>query len=242
MIWKKQPVGSKLSDLQNNKASKDTATQSAAGLMSAADKTKLDRVGHTTIITATTLADLKTNLLNAVNGVDSADMLAVRISPSFSSDRFTSGSTYGGYAYNIYKASGTTSYFSVILSNNIGEDMFIGYNNGTWKFNSLNSKTSITITEPSGWTFNNNGCYKVGRTVCIIGSFATTNGTSEKTITFSNVIPSNFRPEFRVDFAGFNNATDRVLHGIATSNGNIVFYRQETESLTNIAFSLTYIL
>lgn len=100
----------------------------------------LSKVGHTTIITATTLADLKTNLLDAVNGVASGDMLAVRIAPSFSSDGFTSGSTYGGYAYNIYKANGTTSYFSVILSNNIGEDMFIGYNNGTWKFNSLNSK------------------------------------------------------------------------------------------------------
>ena len=108
-----------------------------------------NKIGHTTTITATTLADLKTNLLNAVNGVNSGDMLAVRISPSFSSDGFTSGATYGGYAYNIYKASGATSYFSVILSNNIGEDMFIGYSNGTWKFNSLNSKIEPIVVNSS---------------------------------------------------------------------------------------------
>ena len=94
----------------------------------------LSKVGHTTTITATTLADLKTNLLDAVNGVASGDMLAVRIAPSFSSDGFTSGTTYGGYAYNIFKSGGTTSYFSAMISNNVGDGMRIGYNNGTWYF------------------------------------------------------------------------------------------------------------
>ena len=71
MIWKKQPVGSKLSDLQNNKASKDTATQSAAGLMSAADKTKLDGVatGATAVSVVDNLnSDSTTSALSAAQG------------------------------------------------------------------------------------------------------------------------------------------------------------------------------
>lgn len=71
MIWKKQPVGSKLADLQNNKASKDAATQSAAGLMSASDKTKLDGVatGATAVSVVDNLnSDSSTSALSAAQG------------------------------------------------------------------------------------------------------------------------------------------------------------------------------
>lgn len=94
----------------------------------------INKVGTATVIEATSIETLKTNLLNAVNSIEISDMIAVRIAPSFSSNGFTSGSTYGGYAFNIYKSGGTTSYFSCVLSNNIGEDMIIGYNNGNWFF------------------------------------------------------------------------------------------------------------
>ena len=71
MIWKKQPVGSKLSDLQNNKASKDTATQNTAGLMSASDKTKLDGIatGATAVSVVDNLnSDSTTSALSAAQG------------------------------------------------------------------------------------------------------------------------------------------------------------------------------
>ena len=71
MLWKKQPVGSKIADLQTNKASKDAATQSAAGLMSAADKTKLDGIatGATAVSVVNNLnSDSTTSALSAAQG------------------------------------------------------------------------------------------------------------------------------------------------------------------------------
>ena len=71
MLWKKQPVGSKIADLQTNKASKDAATQSAAGLMSAADKTKLDGIdtGATAVSVIDSLdSDSATSALSAAQG------------------------------------------------------------------------------------------------------------------------------------------------------------------------------
>ena len=71
MLWKKQPVGSKIADLQTNKASKDAATQSAAGLMYAADKTKLDGIatGATAVSVVNNLnSDSTTSALSAAQG------------------------------------------------------------------------------------------------------------------------------------------------------------------------------
>ena len=118
-----------------------TEAQTVTGAI-AEQEQDINRIGHGTVITASTLTELKASLLNAVNGVSIDDLLAIRIVPSFSSDGFIAGSTYGGYAYNIYKSSGTTIYFSAIVSNNIGNDMFIGYNSGTWYFNSLSSHSA----------------------------------------------------------------------------------------------------
>ena len=112
-------------------------------------------LGHGTAITASSLSALKTNLLSVANKADVNGFIAVKITPSFTSDGFTSGSNYGGHIYNIYKSNGSTTYFSAIVSNNLGEDVLIGYSNGTWYFNSpkknidtLNSKFAWNALSP----------------------------------------------------------------------------------------------
>ena len=115
---------------------------------------KQDKTSRSKLVNSATLSDLQTNLYNLVNSsTDTSEMIAVRILPGFDGSGFTKNTTYGGYAYNIYKENGTTNYFSVILSNNIGEDMFIGYNNGNWLYKALNKR--LTIEERvSKVTFN----------------------------------------------------------------------------------------
>lgn len=93
-------------------------------------------LGHGTAISASSSSALKTSLLALANTADVNGFIAVKIIPSFTSDGFTSGSTYGGHIYNIYKTNGSTTYFSAMVSNNLGEDVLIGYSNGTWHFNS----------------------------------------------------------------------------------------------------------
>ena len=102
-------------------------------------------LGHGTAITASSLSALKTNLLSVANKADVNGFIAVKITPSFTSDGFTSGSNYGGHIYNIYKSNGSTTYFSAIVSNNLGEDVLIGYSNGTWYFNSLKKNIDAKV-------------------------------------------------------------------------------------------------
>lgn len=102
-------------------------------------------LSHGTAITASSLSALKTNLLSVANKADVNGFIAVKITPSFTSDGFTSGSNYGGHIYNIYKSNGSTTYFSAIVSNNLGEDVLIGYSNGTWHFNSLKKNIDAKV-------------------------------------------------------------------------------------------------
>lgn len=95
-------------------------------------------------IEPTSLSDLETKLLTAIgNYTNYNEYIGLRITPSFTSDGITGGSTYGGYAYNIYEDNGTLYYFSALITNNVGEAVAIGYSNGTWSVNRLVPKSEF---------------------------------------------------------------------------------------------------
>ena len=89
---------------------------------------------------------LKTGLLTVADSVNTNQFIGIRIYPSFTANGFIAETTYCGYLYNIYKDNGTTVYLSASIYNNLGEDMIIAYNNGTWTFNSLTDKTQAIIS------------------------------------------------------------------------------------------------
>jgi hypothetical protein len=97
----------------------------------------LSNVSAPTNITASSLANLKTNLLTAVNNVGDNHVLAVRFTAGFTEDGFENGFVYIGHAYNISKANGTTNYFSAVVTNQAGVTISIGYDFGTWRINQL---------------------------------------------------------------------------------------------------------
>ena len=88
-------------------------------------------------------------------------------------------------------------------------------------------------------TYNN--CYVYGNLVVISGLFTTTTAQSVKMFDMGNCIPYEYRTPYRFGFAGFNNATDNPLHGIANGQ-TITFYRSQTENLSAIEFSATYFI
>ena len=105
----------------------------------------------------------------------------------------------------------------------------------------LNAKTSFTINLPTGytWLFCNAKFNGLG-IVYITGRIDLTVATTEKIINLGQIIPSSYCPSANISFAAFNNSTDRIIDGRINTNGSIVFYRQETESLPAIFFTVVY--
>lgn len=106
-------------------------------------------------------------------------------------------------------------------------------------FATLNSKTTFSLTIPSGITVLNSNCYVLGKTVYISGRIKVEGGTTSKTISLGDAVPSSYIYNGRLGFAAFNNATDESLHGIL-SGRSITFYRPEETTLSEIEFSVSY--
>ena len=125
-----------------------TAAQQAQVLsnIGAASSATVNLIRTATVISSSTLANLKTNLLSAINNnTNTNNSMLVTIAPGFTSDGFSSSETYVGYVHNIYKANGEVKYFTANLTTQKGNDMTIGYNSGTWKFNSLSDQIANKV-------------------------------------------------------------------------------------------------
>ena len=109
--------------------------------------------------------------------------------------------------------------------------------------NSNLTPSPFTITLPSGYSWNNYNGKKIGIGIIEIdGRIDLATPSTAKIIDLGIVIPSDLRPLNVVAFAAFNNSTDNCLDGRITSEGKLIFYRQETESLPAIAFHVIYTL
>lgn len=187
-------------------------------------------LGHGTAITASSLSALKTNLLSVANKADVNGFIAVKITPSFTSDGFTSGANYGGHIYNIYKSNGSTTYFSAIVSNNLGEDVLIGYSNGTWYFNSpkKNIDTLNSKTTPAGFDFMEGEKVssrsvigtRVGK-LCIISGFLSLNAQLSKGDVIATLSVSATNPIYRFIFTK-NDGSGTSFLGKLNANNQIV--------------------
>ena len=96
------------------------------------------------------------------------------------------------------------------------------------------------VNMPTGWSVTYSNNFVVGKIVFVGGLFRSDTVSTAKQFNFANVIPEEYGfTGKRICFSGFNNATDKSLHGILTGNG-FIFYRPETENLTDIEFSVSY--
>ena len=109
----------------------------------------------------------------------------------------------------------------------------------------LNDKLTdenFTVTLPSGYSWNQVKARKTSQgLVYISGRLDISTASQSKEINLGIAIPEGCRPQGSlVAFAAFNNTTDRILHGLITTSGNLQFYRQETENLSTIVFTVMY--
>ena len=109
----------------------------------------------------------------------------------------------------------------------------------------LNSKLadeSFTITLPTGYSWVTLRARKTSQgLVYISGRIDLTTASTSIEISLGTVIPEGCRPyTSAVTFAAFNNSTDKSIHGIITTSGQMFFYRPETENLSSITFSVMY--
>ena len=109
----------------------------------------------------------------------------------------------------------------------------------------LNSKItdeSFSITLPTGYSWNTIRARKTSQgLVYISGRIDLSTPSTSIEINLGTVIPEGCRPYYaNVTFSAFNNSTDKSIHGIITTSGQLFFYRPETESLPSIVFTVMY--
>lgn len=105
------------------------------------------------------------------------------------------------------------------------------------------AKTSFSFDLPDGYVWNYFKGYRIANDyVYMSGRIDLTPASTEKVINLGIIIPQKYRPSENVVFAAFNNSTDRAIDGRINKEGAFIFYRQETENLSAIAFSVMYAL
>lgn len=110
---------------------------------------------------------------------------------------------------------------------------------GPIKMDESNKKTTFSLDLPNGYTMSVNHSYRLGNLVFIGGVIELPQATTAKRVQLSSVIPSAYASLYRIDFAANNNGSDSAMHCIL--NGRTIdFYRPDTESMTQIAFSVVY--
>ena len=166
------------------------------------------------------------------------------IHAAISSGQFVYVKNHDTLAEGLYKATSAIAQDGALSTSNLTPDGAGGLNDLQSQVTALNSKLtkrSFSLTPPSGWTMTYNNCYAYGNIVCVSGMFNNTTAQSAKRFDMGNCIPNEYRCPYRVGFTGFNNVTDNPLHGIIQGQ-DISFYRPQTEDLTSIEFSATYII
>ena len=77
--------------------------------------------------------------------------------------------------------------------------------------------------------------------VYISGRIDLATATTSKELSLGVIVPEIARPTYApVTISAFNNTSDKPIHGIITTNGNLSFYRSDTDSLNTIVFTVYY--
>lgn len=89
----------------------------------------------------TSLDTFKSDLLTFMQNVASFKTVAIQFVFTQTVEPFVAWSTFSGYAHCIQNGS-TSLYFSCDVTSNNGEDISIGYSNGTWNIKKLADKVT----------------------------------------------------------------------------------------------------
>lgn len=154
------------------------------------------------------------------------------------------GSTITGVSDGLYTAVNNVSSGTPFTAADLAAVSAGGFNDLGAQVATLNGNltpTAFTITLPAGYSWNNYRGEKIGIGIVEIdGRIDLSTPSTAKTIDLGIIIPSDIRPINMVTFSAFNNSTDNGMDGRITSEGKMIFYRQETESLPAIAFHVMY--
>ena len=93
----------------------------------------------------TSLDTFKSDLLTFMRNVASFKTVAIQFVFTQTVEPFTAWSTFSGYAHCIQNGS-TSLYFSCDVASNNGEDVSIGYSNGTWNIKKFASNDLSTAS------------------------------------------------------------------------------------------------
>lgn len=109
----------------------------------------------------TSLDTFKNDLLTFMRNVASFKTVAIQFVFTQTVAPFVAWSTFSGYAHCIQNGS-TSLYFSCDVTSNNGEDISIGYSNGTWNINKLAPNSDVTVTAYSGTTIVESSVKRIG--------------------------------------------------------------------------------
>lgn len=118
------------------------------------------------LLSADSLASFKSSLLSVANGMNYMDTKQISYYINGVIDGFEVGRNYCGTLSISYKDT-ERLYFDVTFSAYTGDIVVVGYDNGTWNINPINTRridTSTIFTPATGIAINESGvCYKAGK-------------------------------------------------------------------------------
>ena len=190
-----------------------------------------------------------TTVSQAIDGIEDAIAIVANNNThgAISSGQFVYVKNHSTLTEGLYKANTNIAANATLSSTNLDADTAGGLNALTSDIATLNSKISTyatgTITRHAdtgtGGTFEQFNCYKIGNIVCasarIYNISAAANGNFF-------VMPTGFRPKTNVRGFGIiaiNNTSIPIIIESKT-DGNVSISYSQSQTLTQIAFAMTY--
>ena len=193
-------------------------------------------------LSVSSLDTLKSSLLAKANDMAQYETKFVTFWVSGVTTGFETGKNYSG-TITISSKTSNTLYFDVVLSAYNGDIVIVGYANGTWDINSLNSKSSGTL-DPTAYTTHVTAdvkrVEKRGKVAFLELYFETENGYVIPTATNFCNIPSGFRPVEDNLYNAMIRVGTTWLPYLCSINTSGQIKQSLTSNCTGISFSASY--